>query len=612
MASKQKYIYRTACGSFVYQLKAGNDFWLYASYFATIIDFVPNRKEISFPATVDGHIVTKICLEDKVWAEVTSLSFPDIETLGLHNDSFPALQKVRFPSDSFYTDGRMIYSPNRSKLFFSLAGREDEVIHVPDYVTQVDNTAFSDSRCRDIVFENPKVKIDPRTFLRSTYLKNHPMVILGDKLICLGDDIPVLELSNQVKKIDQNVFTYHSPHTLRAPYLPDLSHADIKNHIKVFELTSPSATLPVKILTECYPSLSLVKVPEDHFRYEIKEGVLYDKRTKKLLYYPPFREGNTYKIEEGTLGIGPYAFYSAQYLEEVKIPDSVKDIGSYAFCSCPVLQRINLPSGIEGIPRGAHYVDHIGTINNCPKLKDLILPQGLTFLGYRSIYSNSTCMQKVILPDTMEYLGDYCLPAMKDAEVHLPASLLVASHGSLSGCEKVWAYEGTARGLVLAINNSIEIPNKNDTWRDAIIDVLDKNGKEKAILYIPSLRSMEGRKALVMTWDSEEIDYDAYDIAFRHVEEDNIAVKLLMALLLVLDGGLKGAALDYLHENKHLTMAGSLLIHCEDDIYFDRYLALEGFTLSDIDELLEECQKDELVFFRERLEKKKKEMEGGR
>ena len=609
MSSYGPYSYTDFHGKYIYRLdqhKHSSYYWeSYDIYSATIIDFTPYGPHVIFPQYIDGYVVDCITLHDKVWDKVTSLTFPEIQTIGLDNNSFPSLEKVRFIDNSFYTDGRMVYSSDKKKLYFSLAGREDEVIHVPAYVTLVDNTAFKNSRCKEIVFDNPKVKIDPMTFLGSTYIEHHPVFIMGDKLVYLGKDIPLLDLPDEVTKIDPCAFKFHSPDTLRASFLPELSEENSDNKIKAFELTSKEAPLSVRVLAKDYPSLQTIKVPEDHIRYEVKEGVLFDKLQKKLLFYPPCKEGNKYQMEEGTLAVGPYAFKSARYLEEVQIPDSVTGIGSYAFNSCAKLRKINLPAGIEGLPKSPAFGNSYGVIHSCKQLETFTLPEGSRYLGDSALRSSSACLKDFCFPDTMEYLGDNCLPKIAGDEIRLPASLLVACDGSLAGAKKVWAYEGTAKGLALALNRSLD-----HDWNRAEIVVLHQTGQEKALFLIPSTTLKEAKTAVAMAWDSNPIDYDAYDLAFRQLEKRQAKDKILMALLLVIDGGRRGTAFHYLQEKDNLSKAGLFLMEQDWKMYFDRYLALEGLSLKDIQELLKESQNEERAFFRERLLEKEREMGG--
>ena len=606
MASQKTYSYEDDAGIFIYKIKTKRESFL-DRHSAIITDFTFKSKDVYFPSTIKGITVKEILLGDSVWKDVESLFFPYLSMLGLSNHSFPSLKHVECVNDNFYTDGRMIYSYDKKKLYFSLAGREDEVIHVPDYVKFVDQTAFCNSRCKEIVFENPKVKIDVNTFRDSTYIKYHPLVTLGDKLIYLGKDLPLLDLPEEVTKIEKEAFSQYTPHNLRSSYLPDLSEVELTREISGFELKSKTAPISVRILKESYPSLVSIKVPEDHEHYEVKKGVLYDKLQKKLLYYPPLRPEKTYEIEEGTLSIGPYAFSYASYLEEVIIPDSVTEIAAYAFICCKELKKINLPAGIEGLASSAGYDLSNGIINTCPKLKELGIPQGVKYLGYGTIYSTSTHIKNLTFPDTLEYLGGFCLPPLKNAEVHLPASLLVAFVGSLQKCSKIWAYEGTAKKLVLAINSFISAEKQ---WRQTSVIVLDKNGQEKALFFIPAIKLEKGRIAMGMAWDSEQIDYDSYMIAFRHMTEDLHEDKLIMALLLVIDGALKGEAWDYLQKGTNLSDAILLLIKMHANLYMDRLLAFPGLTIPVLTDLLKKTHGGEMAFFQEKVKKKIIELEG--
>lgn len=607
----KKNIYENSYGTFVYKMREHREssyFWsTITSYTAEIVDFEPKGPRAVFPSKIQEGVVTAISLPMRTWKNVTSLSFPRLRNLGLYNCSFPSLQKVEFSDNSFYTDGRMVYSYDRTKLYFSLAGREDEVIHVPEYVKTVADTAFLNSRCREIVFENPKVKIGPNAFEGSLFKDLHPAFYLGDRLMFLEKDVPLLDLPDGVK-IEKEAFAVYSPQTLRASFLPELSELSGPKKIEAFELTSREASLSPFVLAADYPNLKEIRVPEDHIRYERKDGVLYDRAKSQLVYYPHCREGTCFEVPEGTRSIGAFAFQKARFLEEVRIPESVTDIGADAFSSCPNLRKVHLPSGIEGFCRSSTYGSVYGVINGCDKLQELLLPEGFKYLGTNTVYTHPSMMEDIQFPDTLEYLGAFCLPQMDRSQVHLPASLLAAKDRSLAGAKRVWAYEGTARGLVAAING-YKSTKKGDPWHRAEIIVLGPDGKEKALFYIPYISSEEGRAALIQAWDSEQIDYDAYASAFRYVGVKQTEDKLLMALLLVIDGQRRGAALDYLQNSIGLTDAGWLLMRENRELYFDRYLALEGHTISGINHLIAKSLEHHLGFFREKLLEKKNDLE---
>lgn len=71
--------------------------------------------------------------------------------------------------------------------------------------------------------------------------------------------------------------------------------------------------------------------------YAQREGVLFDTEYKELVSYPKGRKDIEYRIPDEITDIHTKAFYNADYLERLYIPNSVKFIGEEAFAECDKL-----------------------------------------------------------------------------------------------------------------------------------------------------------------------------------------------------------------------------------------------------------------------------------
>jgi hypothetical protein len=70
--------------------------------------------------------------------------------------------------------------------------------------------------------------------------------------------------------------------------------------------------------------------------YEAKNGVLFSKDLKTLVFYPVARDTSTYQIPLGTEVIGRLSFQSVRFLETLIVASSVIDIGSSAFADSSI------------------------------------------------------------------------------------------------------------------------------------------------------------------------------------------------------------------------------------------------------------------------------------
>ena len=92
--------------------------------------------------------------------------------------------------------------------------------------------------------------------------------------------------------------------------------------------------------------------------YITKDGVVYTKDKKTLVYYPKEKGYNSesgeenpeyiYKIPSGTESIAPYAFIGADLVTEVKMPGTLKKIGSRAFLKSG-LQKVKLSDSVKAV-----------------------------------------------------------------------------------------------------------------------------------------------------------------------------------------------------------------------------------------------------------------------
>lgn len=70
------------------------------------------------------------------------------------------------------------------------------------------------------------------------------------------------------------------------------------------------------------------------------DGVLFDKDQKTLVVYPAGKTGAEYRVPDGVLAIGAYAFSGNEYLESVHVPKSVMAYYGGAFYGCSSLKDL--------------------------------------------------------------------------------------------------------------------------------------------------------------------------------------------------------------------------------------------------------------------------------
>ncbi len=106
--------------------------------------------------------------------------------------------------------------------------------------------------------------------------------------------------------------------------------------------------------------LNTVSVSPDHPFFATIDGVLFEKQSKKLVWYPMSKNNDTYAVPNGIREIGDLAFSSCSSLTSISLPDSVTSIGDEAFSGCFSLTSISLPDSLTSIGDDA--------FSNCPNL----------------------------------------------------------------------------------------------------------------------------------------------------------------------------------------------------------------------------------------------------
>lgn len=157
-----------------------------------------HEEEVEIPELIDGDPVTSFMPSVSFCEKIV---YPGIRRLRLpgrlgrvleRNDIFPDLEELQVdPSNRiFSTDGKMLYRDEGRELCLSLAaGIRDKVVTVPEWVERLGAFAFADSRCQEIVFENPWIEAEDTSFDESVWLEEQSLAAyVGNMLYRVNTD----------------------------------------------------------------------------------------------------------------------------------------------------------------------------------------------------------------------------------------------------------------------------------------------------------------------------------------------------------------------------------------------------------------------------------------
>lgn len=145
-----------------------------------------------------------------------------------------------------------------------------------------------------------------------------------------------------------------------------------KNCQALVSLQLPAATSRVMPSDSC-DRLTTIEVSKDNNFFCSTDGVLYNKESSRLLWFPEGKE------------------------DVISFPANLACIGEYAFRNCRI-RRLELPSTISEIKKGAFYGAHLETIT---------LPERLEMIS-SGLFQECRYLTSVTLGSRINYLSAYC------------------------------------------------------------------------------------------------------------------------------------------------------------------------------------------------------------
>ena len=156
-------------------------------------------------------------------------------------------------------------------------------------------------------------------------------------------------------------------------------------------------------------------------------------------------------IPDGVTSIGDFAFSDCESLSEITIPESVTSIGDFAFSGCKSLSEITIPESVTSIGGYAFedtpwleakqkesplvVVNHILIDGSAYQDKDLTIPDSVEKIAdYAFIEASFDVLTgKVVIPDSVTYIGDAAFALKPIREIVLPKHLDYLGGGAFDG-----------------------------------------------------------------------------------------------------------------------------------------------------------------------------------
>lgn len=136
---------------------------------------------------------------------------------------------------------------------------------------------------------------------------------------------------------------------------------------KVIIPSSATDICPDAIDSVSAGSLKSFNVDEKNKFFTSVDGVLFDKKCKKLICFPRKHKSTEYVVPDGVQDIASKAFKWCSNLTKVTLPESVRVIGDEAFAFCSRLSVIAVNGKLASIGNGAF--DNCNSLDIKPEIK---------------------------------------------------------------------------------------------------------------------------------------------------------------------------------------------------------------------------------------------------
>ncbi len=219
--------------------------------------------------------------------------------------------------------------------------------------------------------------------------------------------------TNKVKKISRDAFTYSAVKTVRIG-------AALKS------ATGQSFGLPDRIKT--------ITVDGGNKYFSAKDGVLFNRKKTKLVYYPYKKKGTGYKVPTSVKAIGKYAFFFNN-VRSVTLPGGVTEIEPYAFYMCSA--NVNIPKKVKSV--GAYAFAYSGlkkasfpstltaigkfAFTGCTVLTSVDLSKAKVKTLFEGAFSSNSALTSVKLNSNLEYINAYAFSDSAITDITVPASV---------------------------------------------------------------------------------------------------------------------------------------------------------------------------------------------
>ena len=326
-----------------------------------------------------------------------------------------------------------------------------------------------------------------RTLTVPSEVDGHPVTVIDSSCINFLPELRELAVPEGVEELGEYALasldqlgSVSLPSTLRS-----IGATCFLNDFQLEEINVPSGVTAIGEGAFGGCPLSRLDISPDHPVIEMVDGMMVDRRTRTLLWFPPSRSGE-FTVPDGIPRIGSWAFCNSQ-LTCLTIPDSVTAL-SQSSISCPHLTTLELGAGITELTGCIALLQSLKEFRVSPDNPALEVADGVLFLKEPRTLISYPPMRggdRYSIPEGTEIVSSDAFSFCRLKTIECPSSLRELQQNAITWCDRLTGIrlnEGleSMRGSIQQCNALTEI-TLPDSLRDVGVNPAHSCSSLKAI-----------------------------------------------------------------------------------------------------------------------------------
>ena len=474
---------------------------------------------------------------------LTSVTIPD-GVKRIHNSAFEGCKRltsfsVNEGNSNYSSQGGVLFNKDKTELIQYPIGNERTTYDIPNSVTSIGNSAFSEcTNLSNVTIPDSVTRIGDSAFESCTSLTS---VIIPNSLISIDNSVfqgctslTSVTIPNSVTSIGNSAFdgcTSLTKVTI-GNSVTDIGFSAFEGCASLTSVTIPDSVISISgsAFSSC-TSLTSITIPDSvtSIGWSAFSGCT---------------SLTSVTIGNGVTSIDYFPFFDCSNLNEINYNGTIsqwKSIQGYSYVSKPVICTDGVFKNIVTIDSFEYeFSDHTASIvGYTGTIENLTIPESISYEDYTfeitsiadSAFSNCASLKSVTIPDSVTRIGD---SAFEDCtsltSIKIPYSVTSIGFSAFVGCKRLTSF---------SVNES----NSNYSSQDGVLFNKDKTeiiqypiGNERAIYDVPNSVNSIRDSAFYGCVDLNKIYYSGTKSQWKAINIGSNNDKLIENLVKCTDG----------------------------------------------------------------------------